>query len=99
MATIGTERRWQPHVSARTGTAEMGKPVYTTAIAVIPPEDVWPAIQAIRTEHDAKVRRWMPHPGIPLRTLDVREASMNRLPPRRPAWVPRHAHGLPQSGS
>ena len=34
---------------------------YTTAIVVIPPKDVWPAIQAIRTRHDAKVRRWMPH--------------------------------------
>jgi RNA 2',3'-cyclic 3'-phosphodiesterase len=34
---------------------------YTTAIVVIPPDDVWPAIQAIRAKHDAKVRRWMPH--------------------------------------
>jgi poly(A) polymerase len=39
----------------------MGRLVFTTAIVVIPPEDVWPPIQAIRTEHDAKVRRWMPH--------------------------------------
>ncbi len=39
----------------------MGKLVYTTAMVVIPPEDAWPAIQAIRTKHDSKVRRWMPH--------------------------------------
>jgi poly(A) polymerase len=39
----------------------MGRLVDTSAIVVIPPEDVWPAIQAIRTNHDAKVGRWMPH--------------------------------------
>ncbi|MCY2986457.1 MAG: 2'-5' RNA ligase family protein [Planctomycetota bacterium] len=39
----------------------MDKLTYTTAIVVIPPAGVWPAIQAIRTKHDAKVRRWMPH--------------------------------------
>jgi poly(A) polymerase len=39
----------------------MGKLIYTTAIVVIPPENVWPTIQAIRKKHDAKVRRWMPH--------------------------------------
>ena len=39
----------------------MDKLTYNTAIVVIPPQDVWTAIQAIRTKHDAKVRRWMPH--------------------------------------
>jgi hypothetical protein len=39
----------------------MGKLIYTTAIVVIPAENVWPGVQAIRTKHDAKVRRWMPH--------------------------------------
>ncbi len=34
----------------------MSKLTYSTAIVVIPPEDVWPAIQAIRTEHDSKNR-------------------------------------------
>lgn len=39
----------------------MDKLTYTTAIVVIPPQDAWPAIQVIRTKHDSKVRRWMPH--------------------------------------
>ena len=39
----------------------MHKLTYNRAIVVIPPQDVWPAIQAIRIRHDAKVRRWMPH--------------------------------------
>ncbi|NLS92677.1 MAG: 2'-5' RNA ligase family protein [Planctomycetaceae bacterium] len=39
----------------------MDKLTYTTAIVVIPPVHVWPPIQAIRTKHDAKARRWMPH--------------------------------------
>lgn len=33
----------------------MGKLIYTTAIVIIPTENVWPAIQAIRTKHDAKI--------------------------------------------
>jgi 2'-5' RNA ligase len=39
----------------------VGKLTYTTAIVVIPPGNIWPAIQTTRTKHDAKVRRWMPH--------------------------------------
>ena len=34
---------------------------HKTAAVIIPPEDVWPAIQAIRQKHDSKVGRWMPH--------------------------------------
>ena len=34
---------------------------YTTAIVIIPPADCWEPIQAIRREHDEKIRRWMPH--------------------------------------
>ena len=37
----------------------MGRLLFTTAIVVIPPDAVWPAIQTVRTKHDAKVRRWM----------------------------------------
>jgi 2'-5' RNA ligase len=38
----------------------MGK-THKTAVVVIPPHDVWEPIQAIRRQHDRKVRRWMPH--------------------------------------
>jgi 2'-5' RNA ligase len=34
---------------------------YTTALVVIPPQETWAAIQAIRQQYDRKVRRWMPH--------------------------------------
>ena len=45
---------------------------YTTAIVVIPPQETWAAIQAIRHQHDRKVRRWMPHITLvyPFRPLD-----------------------------
>jgi len=31
------------------------------AVVLIPPEELWGPIQAIRQVHDAHVRRWMPH--------------------------------------
>ena len=36
-------------------------PVYRTAIVIIPPDDILPAIQAIRQRYDARFDRWMPH--------------------------------------
>lgn len=43
------------------GNTVKSSQTYTTAIVVIPPEESWAAIQAIRQAHDSKVRRWMPH--------------------------------------
>jgi RNA 2',3'-cyclic 3'-phosphodiesterase len=34
---------------------------FTTAVVLIPPREVQPAIQAIRAIHDRHVKRWMPH--------------------------------------
>jgi 2'-5' RNA ligase len=34
---------------------------YSTAVVLIPPQDVWPAIQTIRQQYDRHLRRWMPH--------------------------------------
>ena len=34
---------------------------HKTSVVVIPPREVWPAIQAIRETHDRNYRRWMPH--------------------------------------
>jgi 2'-5' RNA ligase len=32
-----------------------------TAVAIVPPEDVWEPVQAIRRLHDRQIHRWMPH--------------------------------------
>ena len=34
---------------------------HRTAAVIIPPEEVWGPIQAIRQKHDSKAGRWMPH--------------------------------------
>ena len=34
---------------------------HQTAVVLLPPEDVWAPIQALRVVHDSKYRRWMPH--------------------------------------
>lgn len=39
----------------------MRSKTHKTAAVIIPPEEAWPPIQAIRKKHDRQFRRWMPH--------------------------------------
>jgi 2'-5' RNA ligase superfamily len=39
----------------------MEQKTHQTAVVLIPPEAVWPPIQALRQQYDRHVRRWMPH--------------------------------------
>jgi poly(A) polymerase len=64
--------------------------VYTTGLVLIPPREAWPPIQAIRAEHDRKLRRWMPHvtliyPFVPESEFD---ATAARLAPALAATAP-----------
>ncbi|MBN1206467.1 MAG: DUF504 domain-containing protein [Myxococcaceae bacterium] len=36
-------------------------PVHQAAVVLIPPEELWGPIQALRAEHDRNYQRWMPH--------------------------------------
>ncbi|WP_257460766.1 poly(A) polymerase [Archangium lipolyticum] len=36
-------------------------PVHQSAVVLIPPEEAWAPIQALRAVHDSKYERWMPH--------------------------------------
>ncbi len=52
-----------------------------TAAVIIPPQECWPPIQAIRRLHDRQVRRWMPHITLlyPFRPASEFDAVAERL--------------------
>jgi hypothetical protein len=35
--------------------------VFTSAVVIIPPEELWIPIQKIRKKYDRQINRWMPH--------------------------------------
>jgi 2'-5' RNA ligase len=48
-------------LSVPTRGCHVDQKTFTTAVVLIPPSEVQPAIQAIRQVHDRHFKRWMPH--------------------------------------
>ncbi|UCF35164.1 MAG: 2'-5' RNA ligase family protein [Phycisphaerales bacterium] len=62
---------------------DMAEKTHQTAVVLIPPQEVWEPIQAIRRVHDRQVRRWMPHvtllyPFVPREAFDAAEARLRQ---------------------
>ncbi len=51
----------------------MERKTHKSALCLIPPEEVWEPIQAIREIHDRQFERWMPHVNLLYPFLPARE--------------------------
>ncbi|BAZ17135.1 RNA 2',3'-cyclic phosphodiesterase [Calothrix sp. NIES-4071] len=62
---FGVRAVFNTNIEAPTNPDKMNltsvRPIYQSAIVIIPPNDVLPAIQEIRQKYDARFERWMPH--------------------------------------
>ena len=60
-SSVDRRNRQRNIPSTRTSLQPADQKTHKTAVVVIPPDDLWAPIQALRKQYDRHFRRWMPH--------------------------------------
>ncbi len=60
-STAARQNRRQVLSAAHTPLQSAARKTHKTAVVIIPPDDLWAPIQALRQAYDRNSRRWMPH--------------------------------------